>query len=45
MGICFMATGAAALFSPAAWGNYYLAAGFGGLHIIFGTIIARSYGG
>lgn len=45
MGICFMAAGAAALFSPAAWGNYYLAAGFGGLHIIFGTIIARSYGG
>jgi hypothetical protein len=45
MGICFMATGAAALFSPAAWGNYYLAAGFGGLHILFGTIIARSYGG
>ena len=45
MGICFMAVGAAALFSPAAWGNYYLAAGFGGLHIIFGTIIARSYGG
>ena len=45
MGICFMAAGAAALFSPAGWGNYYLAAGFGGLHIIFGTIIARSHGG
>jgi hypothetical protein len=45
MGVCFMAAGAAALFSPPGWGNYYLAAGFGGLHILFGTIIARNYGG
>ncbi|HUU14417.1 MAG TPA: hypothetical protein VM182_12030 [Terriglobia bacterium] len=45
MGVCFMTAGAAALFSPPGWGNYYLAAGFGGLHILFGAIIARSYGG
>jgi hypothetical protein len=45
MGLCLMTLGVAALFSPASWGNAYLAAGFGGVHIIFGSIIARRYGG
>jgi hypothetical protein len=45
MGMCFMAVGAVALFSPASWGNVWLAAGFGGLQIVFGIIIARRYGG
>jgi hypothetical protein len=45
MGLCFMAFGAAALFAPAPWGNPLLAAGFGGLHILFGAIIAVKYGG
>jgi hypothetical protein len=45
MGVCFMLVGTVALFSPAAWGNSLMAAGFGGLHILFGTIITVKYGG
>lgn len=45
MGICFMVMGAAGLFMPASWSNWLMAAGFGGLHIVFGAIIARKYGG
>ncbi|MGB0035473.1 MAG: hypothetical protein WBP79_08370 [Candidatus Acidiferrales bacterium] len=45
MGLCFMVLGAVALFCPWSWGNAFLAAGFGGFHILFGAVIARSYGG
>ena len=45
MGLCFMALGAAAFAAPAAWGHWFMAAGFGGLQIGFGWVIARRYGG
>ena len=45
MGLCFMVLGAAALFCPWSWGNAFLAGGFGGLHILFGAMIAVKYGG
>jgi hypothetical protein len=45
MGLAFMALGIVAFAAPPAWGNLLMAAGFGGLHIGFGLIIARNYGG
>ena len=45
MGLCFMLLGAVGLFVPASMENWLMAAGFGGLHIVFGSIIARKYGG
>jgi hypothetical protein len=45
MGIGFMLLGALALATPAAWADVWMGAGFGGLHIGFGLLIARRYGG
>jgi hypothetical protein len=45
MGICFLVLGTAAVFAPAAWGNWMLAAGFGVTQIAFGIVIARRFGG
>jgi hypothetical protein len=45
MGLCFMLLGTLALFAPPAWGNAFLAAGFGAVHILFGILITVKYGG
>jgi hypothetical protein len=45
LGGCFMAAGAVALLAPETWGDPLLGLGFGGLHLGFGLVIARRYGG
>lgn len=45
MGVGFMLLGAIALAAPPSWGTAFLAAGFGGLQIVFGIRIAKRYGG
>lgn len=45
MGACFMVLGTLALGLAPALGDLFMAAGFGGLQIAFGLVIARRYGG
>jgi len=45
LGLSFMVLGGLAFLAPVAWGNYFMALGFGGLQIGFGLLIARKYGG
>jgi hypothetical protein len=45
MGSGFLLLSVIALFAPAAWSSYCLLAGFCGLHVVFGWLIARRYGG
>jgi hypothetical protein len=45
MGLCLITLGSVALFAPAAWGDFFMAAGFGGIDIGFGLWIALRYGG
>lgn len=45
MGMSFLALGAVTALAPAVWSDALLAIGFGGLHLVFGWIIARRYGG
>ena len=44
MGWCFLGLSIFAVFLPA-YGNWLMAIGFGGLHIVFGLIIGRKFGG
>jgi hypothetical protein len=45
MGVCFMVLGTISLLVGSGSGNTLLALGFGGLHLVFGSIIARRHGG
>jgi len=45
MGWCFMAVGTAAVLLPSSYGNLMMGLSFGALHMIFGAVIARKYGG
>jgi hypothetical protein len=45
MGLAFMGVGTVALFVPPMWTTACMAAGFGGLHLFFGALIARRHGG
>jgi hypothetical protein len=45
MGISFLTLGTLGLLGPIGWGNDLMIAGFGGLQLIFGGVIARRHGG
>jgi hypothetical protein len=45
MGVSFMLIGAAAAILPPAFGDRFMALGFGGLHSVFGIVIGRKHGG
>jgi hypothetical protein len=45
MGICFMLLAIPAFLAPLPIANLLLGVGFGGLHMLFGFLIGRSYGG
>jgi hypothetical protein len=44
MGACFMFVGTLALLMPG-WNDVFMPLGFGGLHVVFGTLITVKYGG
>jgi hypothetical protein len=45
LGSLFMASGALTLFLPAQAGDFMMAVSFGGIHLVFGALVARRYGG
>ena len=44
-GFAFMGLGTVTLASPPSWAPWMLGAGFGGIHLILGTLIIRDHGG
>jgi hypothetical protein len=45
LGWCFIALGAITFLVPTSYSNLMMGASFGALHIVFGAIIAKRYGG
>jgi hypothetical protein len=45
MGAAIMVLGTLAFAARPEWGHFFLAAGFGGLQVVFGTVIGRKHGG
>ncbi|HEY9722046.1 MAG TPA: hypothetical protein V6D47_08520 [Oscillatoriaceae cyanobacterium] len=45
MGGAFMGLGVLAFFTPLGWSSVMMGLGFGVLHLVFGTLIARRHGG
>jgi hypothetical protein len=45
VGVAFLLLGVGALLTPPTWGNLWLGAGFGGLHVLAGLHIAQAHGG
>lgn len=45
LGLAFMVVGTMAFLTPEAYDRWLMGLGFGGLHITFGLVIARQYGG
>jgi len=44
-GFAFMGFGTVALAAPTAWAPWLLGAGFGGVHLVLGSLIIRDHGG